>query len=254
MVPWQCWVLGWDGTAGAGEQLQAELGVWSLPSLSPSRFPSFPFGGQRERGIPASSSEGEGCLCAQASPLHCTGWDDGHAQENSPGWELLAARSIPGPVSIAEGSVSSEHSPGTAGNTSWQELQPGGSAGRAAHAGSEPLPRIQADTAGQEWFAGLPGSFQDRSRIIPCPSRPIPTSPLAAAAARTGSAPSAPSPLSLAGLSWPEPSMPTISAQPEGFCFDGFKKGASAASCLKRKDWRRKTRSRVDVFPTLLAL
>lgn len=116
------------------------------------------------------------CRASPVPRAPCRSCGDGHAQEGSTGGELLAARSIPRPGSVAGGSESSEHSPGA-----------GGSTGRAAPAGTQPLPSIQQTQRGRS-------SLQvclDPSRIIPCPSRHI---PVAAAAARTPSAPSASSP------------------------------------------------------------
>lgn len=107
--------------------------------------------------------------------------------------------------------------------------------------------RIEANTAGhgragQKWFAGLPGAFQEHSLSLPAPPGSSQSAlfnlQVAAAAARAGLAPSAASAASPAALSWPKPSMPTISAQPGDFCFDYFKKRSFGCFGFKEEGLR----------------
>lgn len=67
MIPWQGWILGWNGPAAVGEQLQAELRVWSLPSLSPSLFPVFPLEGTGKGELQAAALK-ERDVCVQSIP------------------------------------------------------------------------------------------------------------------------------------------------------------------------------------------
>lgn len=107
--------------------------------------------------------------------------------------------------------------------------------------------RIEANTAGQgtagqKWFAGLPGAFQEHSLSLPAPPGSSQSAlfnlQVAAAAARAGLAPSAASAASPAALSWPKPSMPTISAQPGDFCFDYCKKRSFGCFGFKEEGLR----------------
>lgn len=110
---------------------------------------------------------------------------------DSTGMELLAAQTSQGQRALLRdpwilwSTAGCPSSPGTA-RRSCRNSQPGG----AAHAGSE-SGLLWANPAGQEGFAALPGAFQDHS----CHCRQLPASPGspsgAAAAAGTGSAPSA---------------------------------------------------------------
>lgn len=171
-------------------------------------------------------------------------------QNNSTGMGALAARSIPRSVRIPEGSMapgarwlSIPPALGQTGKGAGRNSQPGGSSGRAAHAGREPHSQDLGKHSGAgvvcrfSWI--IPGSFP----VTPAPPGSSQSAlfhlQVAAAAAGAALAPSASSGPSLAALSWPKPSTPMISAQPGDFCFDYFKKGASAASGFRRKDWWR---------------